>query len=259
MDFYHRRLFLLFHLNQHLGRRFENGDALCATGGTNPLLPVKQVYSVTSSSTSPPLPENTSPQQGQRVGVPGAMNSWSQPEQIQLSKQDEEFGLLSKIKKFFPKESLESESEKEDVELLHRASFNLLPLQCPFYRLHPHLFQEMICPREWFRSQERWNLSTRSCQASHSESGSLKDEEFGLLSKIKKFFPFPAPSGLGWLLQRTLLFGSLSMGSPETKDWACRPTYRLPSPVPDFPRPDTDSSGEGQGCHRWTSSYFDTS
>ena len=47
---------------------------------------VKQVYSVTSSSTSPPLPENTSPQQGQRVGVPGAMNSWSQPEQIQIPK-----------------------------------------------------------------------------------------------------------------------------------------------------------------------------
>ena len=39
------------------------------------------------------------------------------------SLKDEEFGLLSKIKKFFPKESLESESEKEDVELLHRASF----------------------------------------------------------------------------------------------------------------------------------------
>ena len=31
--------------------------------------------------------------------------------------------------------------------------------------------------------------TVRSCQASHSESGSLKDEEFGLLSKIKKFFP----------------------------------------------------------------------
>ncbi|MCX4307702.1 MAG: hypothetical protein OSJ69_18085, partial [Acetatifactor sp.] len=33
--------FLLFRLNQHLGRRFENGDALCATGGTNPLLPIQ--------------------------------------------------------------------------------------------------------------------------------------------------------------------------------------------------------------------------
>ena len=39
------------------------------------------------------------------------------------SLKDEEFGLLSKVKKFFPKENLESESEKEEAKLRHRASF----------------------------------------------------------------------------------------------------------------------------------------